>query len=275
MGSLFSPALAVFALAVILVPPAFGADAKAAPSGLKEAVRQLLRENPDIVLEVLRDNSVTVLEIAQQGAQTQQHQAMLAQWKHDLTLSKTVDMNRPVRGNAGAPVAIVAYSDYTCPYCSQTAQTVDQLLASRKDDVYFLFKHFPLKGHAQARLASEYAAAAFILDEAKGWEFHDALFANQERLAKEGEGFLRATALAVGLNLQKLASEAKGRKVKAIIDEDMAEGAALGVKGTPYHLVNKLGIRGAVPFRYFAEALDIALKNKDSALTDGRSAVSE
>jgi len=270
----FAP-IAAFAFALIVALPAFGADSRINASALQETVRQLLREHPDIVLEVLRENSVTVFEIAQQGAQTQQHRAMRAQWEYDLTKTKTVDMSRPIRGNPKAPVTIIAYSDYTCPYCSPAAQTVEQLLAARKSDVCFIFKHYPLKGNALARLASEYAVAALMQDEAKGWEFHDALFANQERLTKEGEGFLRSTALAVGLKLQQLSAEVKGRKVKSVIDEDMAEGLALGVSGTPYHLVNKLGVRGAVPLPYFAEAVDIALKNKNSALTRGRRVAAE
>ena len=108
-------------------------------------------------------------------------------------------------------------------------------------------------------LASEYVAAAFVLDEEKGWAYHDTVFANQMRLLKEGEGFLRAEALALGYNLQKLGAEAKGKKVKSIIDEDIIEAQENGVPGTPFHLVNNLSVRGGLPLAAFLEAVDTAL----------------
>ncbi len=236
-----------------------GASAPLARAELKDALRQVFRENPDLVLDVLRENSIAVLEIAQKGSQERQYQAMRAQWQQDIKNPKQISYDRPVLGNAKAPVTIVAYSDYTCPYCAGAAETIQQVMAARKNTVRFIFKNYPLKSHPLARLAVEYVTAAFVLDEAKGWVYHDAVFAGQEKLLKEGEGFLRAEALALGFNLQKLSAEAKGRKVKNIIEEDIAEGQAIGVPGTPFHLVNNLTVRGGVPLPAFLEAVDTAL----------------
>ncbi len=232
---------------------------------LKDALRQVFRENPELVLDVLRENSVAVLEIAQKGSQERQYQAIRAQWQQDMKTPKQVSYDRPILGNAKAPVTIVAYSDYTCPYCANAAETIQQVMAARKNTVRFIFKNFPLKSHPLARLAAEYVTAAFVLDESKAWAYHDAVFAGQEKLLKEGEGFLRAEALALGFNLQKLSAEAKGRKVKTIIDEDIAEGQAIGVPGTPFHLVGNLTVRGGVPLPVFLEAVDTALAAKEGA----------
>ena len=259
--------LAVVLLALTL-PLNAAAAASSAPlteKGLKEALRQVFRENPELILDVLRENSITVLEIAQKGSQERQYKVMRAQWQEDIKNPKTVSHNRPILGNVKAPITIVAYSDYTCPYCADAAETIQQVMAARKDSVRFIFKNYPRRDQPLARLASEYVAAAFVLDEKLGWAFHDIVFAGQMRLLKEGEGFLRAEALALGFNLQKLGAEAKGKKVKAIIDEDIAEALDNNVPGTPFHLVDNLSIRGGQPLPAFLEAVDTALaarKNK-------------
>lgn len=260
--------LRAFAFAAMMLVPfaASGAERAAAipKAELKNTLRQIFKENPEIVLDVLRENSITVLEIAQKGSQERQFKAMRAQWREDLKKNRNVSYNRPILGAANAPVTIVAYSDYTCPYCADAAETVHQVLAARKGTVRFMFKNFP-RDHPLARLASEYVTAALILDESKGWAYHDVVFGNQMRLLKEGEGFLRAEAHTLGFNLQKLAAEAKGRKVRDIIEEDIAEAQRIGVPGTPYHLVNNLSVRGGLPLPAFLEAVDTALsatKNK-------------
>ncbi|MDL2272276.1 DsbA family protein [Desulfovibrio sp. OttesenSCG-928-I05] len=259
--------LAVFMVAASFAAPFAGAASASSPvtrGELKDLLRQVIRENPDIVMEVLRDNSVEVLEIAQHGSQALQLRSLRTRWENDLKAApKKVDYNRPVKGNADAPVTIVAYSDYTCPYCATASRVINQVLNARPDTARFIFKNLPLKSNPLARLACEYVTAAYLQDEAKGWALHDAIFENQGRFLDEGEGFLRATALSVGLNLQRLSADIKGKAVKTIIDEDMMEAKEVKATGTPYHLVNNLSVSGAVPLPYFLEAVDIAKKETD------------
>lgn len=241
---------------------AAGSDAPLTEHTLKDVLRRILRDNPEIVLDVLRENSIDVLEIAQKGSQERQYKAMRAQWQEDAKNQLQVSYNRPILGNSRAPVTIVAYSDYTCPYCADAAETIHHVMDQRKGVVRFLFKNYPRRDQPLARLASEYVTAAFVLDEEKGWAFHDVVFANQMRLLKEGEGFLRTEALALGYNLQKLGAEAKGKKVKDIIDEDIVEAQENKVPGTPFHLVNNLSVRGGLPLAAFLEAVDTARAEK-------------
>ena len=255
----FRALICMLLLAVPVNCPAASADAPVTEKNLREMLRRLFREHPEIVMDVLRENSIQVLEIAQKGSQERQYKAMRAQWREDMKKPKKIDLDRPMAGDVKAPVTIVAYSDYTCPYCADAAETIQQVLAARKGKVRFMFKNYPRKDHPLARLASEYVTAAFILDPDKGWAYHDIVFGGQMRLLKEGEGFLRAEALALGFNLQKLGAEAKGKKVKAIIDEDIAEALDIGVPGTPFHLVNDLTVRGGQPLPAFLEAVDTAL----------------
>ena len=145
---MFKRLLATLLIVLTLVPVAGAADNR---DELKETLRTLLRDNPDLVLEVLREHSETVLEIAQQGANQRRRKALVAQWKTDLEDPKKVNLaDRPVRGEANAPVTVVAYSDFTCPYCQQAAGTVEMLLANYKGKVRYIFKQMPLETHENA-----------------------------------------------------------------------------------------------------------------------------
>ena len=234
----------------------------ASESEMRDVLRNIFRQHPELILDVLREHSVDVLEIAQKGSQERQLRTMRAQWQEDIKKKRTIDYNRPFIGEKEAPVTIIAYSDYTCPYCADAAETIHQVLKARPDTVRFIFKNYPRRDQPLARLASEYVSAAFLLDADKAWAYHDIVFGGQVRLMKEGEGFLRAEALALGYNLQKLGAEVKGRAVKAIVDEDIAEAQEIGVPGTPYHLVNNLSVRGGMPLSAFLEAVDTALATK-------------
>ncbi len=226
-----------------------------------DLLRETLREHPDILLDVLRENSIEVLEVARQGSQAAQLQGLRARWAEELAAApKKVSYSRPIKGNKNAPVTLIAYSDYTCPYCATANMVIEQVMAAREGKVRFIYKNYPLKSHPLARLASEYVTAALRQNEAKGWALHDAIFQNQRRFLEEGEGFLRSQALAEGLNIQKLSADMKSKAVKAIVDEDIAEATAIKATGTPYHLVNNLSVSGAAPLPFFLEAVDMALE---------------
>lgn len=255
--------VAVLLLVLTLAP---AADAAADKAELKEALRAVLRENPDLVLDVLRDNSEAVLEIAQQGANQRRRKALVTQWKADMQEPKKVNIaGRPMRGAPDAPVTIIAYSDFTCPYCQQAAGTVDMLLANYKDKVRYIFKQMPLETHENARTASAYYVAASLQDPEKAWKFYELVFGDRDRLVSEGEPFLKKAAQDSGLDMARLATDVKGRKVKALIDEDMAEARKLGVQGTPYFLVNDIVVRGALPLDLFSDAVDMALEKTKTA----------
>lgn len=259
LRTLFIALLLALTLAATPVVPA---PAQAASNEeLKSALRDLLKENPELIMQVLRDNSETVLEIAQQGSNVRRKKALLAQWQADLTQPKKANLEgRPMRGPANAPVTIVAYSDFTCPYCQQAAGTMELLLANYKDKVRYVFKHMPLDSHDNARLAAEYHVAAGLQDGKKAWAFYETVFRDREKLTSEGEPFLKKAATEAGLDMKRLAQDIKGKKVKDSIEEDMAEARALNVQGTPYFLVNDLVIRGSLPLDLFSDAVDMALE---------------
>ncbi|UZP66496.1 DsbA family protein [Desulfovibrio mangrovi] len=227
---------------------------------LKQQLESILRENPEVLMNVLRENSEELFMIMREGSQKAQRKAITAQWKNDVDVPKTVNLkNRLVRGDADSPVTIVAFSDFTCPYCEQAAFTVNTILKHYGKTVRFVFKNFPLASHEHARTASEYFVAAGLQDKDKAWKLYDAIFANRAVLIADGEPFLKDTAASLGLDVKRLEADAKSTAVKAIIDEDTKEAQDFGFSGTPYFLVNNIVIRGALPFDLFSEAVDLAL----------------
>lgn len=255
-------ACAALVLALCVAAPA-GAAQNVTDENLTNLLREALNKHPELVLDVLRKNSESVLDIAQQGSTVRRQRALQAQWREDARQPKKVKLSdRAMRGDASAPVTIIAFSDFTCPYCQQGAATIERILADYGKKVRYVFKHMPLGKDGVARTASEYFIAANEQGQDKAWTLYKILFDQREKLVTDGEKFIKESAEASGLNMQKLATDIKSKKTKALLDEDMAEAQRLGVEGTPYFLVNDLVIRGALPLDLFKNAVDMAIEDK-------------
>jgi len=225
-------------------------------------LRQAVRKHPEIVLDALREHSETVLDIAQQGSHIRRKKNMENQWREELTQPKSViTANRPVLGFESAPVTIIAFSDFTCPYCQQAAEVLDRTLQARPQDVKLIFKHMPQGKDSPARLASEYFVAASLQNDQAPWILYKIFFAEPEKLSAETQDFTAKAAEHAGLDMKKLAADLKSKKINEIIEEDMADAKKLHVEGTPFFLVNNLTVRGAVAYDLFNAAIDMALAN--------------
>jgi protein-disulfide isomerase len=134
-----------------------------------------------------------------------------------------------VRGAETAPVTLVIYGDYECPYTRQAYRAVQRVLAEEPDTLRFVFRHFPLTGiHPHAQHASETAEAAAA--QGKFWDMHDALFSHQHAL--EDADLLRYTQ-ELGLDTERVARELRAHTYAGRIEEDVRSGLASGVRGTP------------------------------------------
>lgn len=239
-----------------------GQTAAISDTDLQTALKKILRENPDLVMDILRQNSEAVLDIAQQGSNLRRKHNLEAQWKEDLARKKDVRLaGRPVLGNPDAKVKIVAFSDFTCHYCAQASKTVDAIRKQYGDKVALVFKHLPLDEKGPGGLASAWFAAIAQQDEGKAWDFYRAMYDNRDRLLAEGEPFIKKTAQGLGIDMKKAQRDAQSKKVRDILNQDQEDGQKLGVEGTPYFLVNDLVIRGALPLELFKNAVDLALEN--------------
>jgi protein-disulfide isomerase len=157
----------------------------------------------------------------------------------------------PTRGPADAPVTIVEFSDYECPFCSRAESVVEQVMQTYGDKVRLVYRDYPLDMHPNARIASEAASCAHA--QGKFWEYHAKLFANQRAL---GEEKLKVYADEVGLDRAKFDECLRTKPFRAAIDKDLADGAKAGVNGTPAFFINGRMLSGAQPFEKFREVID-------------------
>ena len=157
----------------------------------------------------------------------------------------------PAKGPENAPVTIVEFSDFQCPYCSKAAATVHEVLKAYDGKVRVVFRDYPLPFHKDAAKASE---AAHCADEqGKFWEMHDWMFANQSGLAVDN---LKAQAGTLGLDTAKFNECLDSGKFAKVVETNTADGKEAGVTGTPAFFVNGVFLNGAVPMDKFKEAID-------------------
>ncbi len=167
----------------------------------------------------------------------------------------------PVWGNAKAPVTIVEFSDFQCPFCSRAAATMAEVKKKFGSKIKVAFKHFPLSFHKDAKPASEASMCVHEQDSAKFWKFYSVAFENQKNLDSES---LDKYAKDVGVNMEKYkACRAAGKYTKQI-EDDVAYGEKIGVRSTPTFFINGELISGAVPPEKFAEAIEAALAEPKS-----------
>lgn len=134
----------------------------------------------------------------------------------------------PVRGAVMAPVRIVEFSDFECPFCGRAAPELERVLGQFQGDVQLVFKHFPLSMHEHAGDAALAANAAGRQN--KFWEMHDALFENQTELTPSD---LERYAQELGLNMEQFRADLQSEELRASVERDKGQGVELGVDSTP------------------------------------------
>ncbi len=152
-----------------------------------------------------------------------------------LDLSEDVDPERDhIRGADDAPVTLVEYGDFECPYCGQAEQVIRELLGDFGDDVRYVWRHLPLNDvHPNAQLAAEASEAAAA--QGRFWEMHDTLLAHQGELRPRDLG---GYAGELGLDAERLVDELRRREYAARVSEDVASADESGVSGTPTFFIN-------------------------------------
>lgn len=166
-----------------------------------------------------------------------------------------IEAHNPMRGPADAPVVVVEYTDYQCPYCDRAQPTLDAVRERYGDSVVHVFKNLPLPMHQQAGLAAEAALCAG--DQGKFWELHDWLFANKSNISHDT---LVAQAELIPLDVAVF-TECIGTRVhKDQVDADAKEAATFGIRGTPGFVINGRILTGAQPLDQFIAVIDDELK---------------
>ena len=157
----------------------------------------------------------------------------------------------PAKGPKTAPIEMVEFSDFQCPFCQRANPTVEQVLKTYGDKIHFVYRHYPLPSHPNARPAAEAAACAD--EQGRFWQFHDELFASPGRLSNDD---LKQHAVAAGLDATRFNACFDSHQFKSEIDKDIKEGNEAGVSGTPAFFINGRALEGAQPFEAFKHVID-------------------
>ena len=175
----------------------------------------------------------TIAKAVREGMAREQVEGLYKQ-RFDASSAKTISLEgSPSRGPDGAPVTVVEFADFECPFCQRIAPELDALWQKRQTSVRFVYKFMPLSMHPHGEIAARAAIAAQA--QGKFWEMHDKLFANGEHL---DDAAILAYAKAIGLDLDRFRADLQSPATKARLDADRKLGDALNVKGTPTIFIN-------------------------------------
>ena len=165
---------------------------------------------------------------------------------------------RPFLGPASAPVVLVEFSDFQCPYCKNSSMTLKEVLKQYGSKVRLVYRQFPLSNiHPNAQRAAEASLCAAAQNHF--WEMHDLLFQGQNSLKEED---LKDKAGKLGLDTNAFNACLASTRYDTLIHDDIRAGSAAGVDGTPALFINGRFLNGARPYEEIAKIIDEELKLK-------------
>ena len=249
---------------LILLAGAFLAVSCVSDSDIKNQVVKVINENPKILVDAIEKNPVQILTALQNASKAaQEEMAKQKEAEDQKALAETFDkpMLANIRadesflGPKDAPITLVEYSDFECPFCARGFSTVKELMSKYPGKIRFVYKHLPLSFHPQAMISAKYYEAIRLQDEKKAFAFHDEIYKAQDKLSG-GASFLDTAAKKVGADIKRLKKDLDSAQVAKRIDDDVKEAASLGMQGTPGFLLNGVPVRGAYPTEHFVGIID-------------------
>jgi protein-disulfide isomerase len=165
-------------------------------------------------------------------------------------LDPAFDDDAPWRGSKDAPLTMLTYVDFQCPFCKTVNATMKDLLAKRKEGIRVVARHFPLASHPDAAMAAQAAVCAD--DQERYWEYHDLLFDNQQELDAAS---LRRYAAQLGLDTVQFDRCLKTGGGRETVDQDLTEAAQAGISSTPGIVINGYWIAGSPSLTYLEEVI--------------------
>jgi len=168
--------------------------------------------------------------------------------------------NAPVRGQKDAPIQIVEFADFQCPFCAASELELSLILKKYDGKVLLAFRHFPLPMHPQAMPAAE--ASECAREQGKFWEMHDLIFVNQEKLNNHS---YRRFAEQLEVNLTQFDICMSEHRYAEFILNDRTEGQSYGVTGTPTFFINGRAVVGSIDLPNFQRVIDEVLSSSTNS----------
>ncbi|MEW5896892.1 MAG: thioredoxin domain-containing protein [Nanoarchaeota archaeon] len=174
----------------------------------------------------------------------------------DSPIVEVAEGNGAVLGSSDAPVTILEFSDFQCPFCKRGYETMKQVEGAYiiSGKVRLVFRNFPLSFHEEAKPAA--LAAACAKEQGEFWKYHDKLFENQDVLGADN---YKKWAKELGLDTEKFNNCLESKKYEDEIEADIADGQSYGITGTPAFFVNGRLISGAQPYEVFVDEIEAVL----------------
>src|SRR3989344_49553 len=167
---------------------------------------------------------------------------------------------RNFQGNANATVKIVEFADFQCPACGVAHPIVKNIIEKNQDKVYFVYRHYPLSSHRNAKLAAQASEAAGVQE--KFWQMYDMIFENQKEWSdvSNAREIFESYAQKLGLDVSKFKEDFD--KTKSVIEQDYADGNQVGVDSTPTFFINGQKNAGVIQQSQFQDIIDQASISK-------------
>ena len=218
---------------------------------LKKAIIQVIQDDPKMVYDAY-------MAYQRQLAQERDAQQLEYSFKNPATVPVRPD--NPAKGPDNAPITIVCFMDFQCPYCARSVFTISDLMERYPGKIKLVYKNNPLPNHTAALDAAKAALAAG--KQGKYWEFRDRLYADMSRLNDAGYVKLAGE---LGLDLAKFNADRRSPDVAATITADQKEAAGLSLRSVPFFYVNGIPVKGAKSVDYFRMVIDRLLASPPPA----------
>jgi len=212
-------------------------------SELEQQVIQIIRDNPEVIIESI------------QAYQQEQQQERQASQKETLQQFKNNPQEQigdsPTFGSTDKKIVLFEFSDFQCPFCAKVQKNLKEFMDKHEDRVTLVFKHLPLtRIHPQAIPAAKAAWAA--QQQGRFWEYHDALFEQQDKLEEQ---LYIDIANNLGLDIDKFNSDRQSQEAIASIETDFKLAQKIGISGTPFFVMNGETFSGAVKLSQMEDTL--------------------
>ncbi len=233
-------------------------------------VEAQLQQHPEILYRVIERHPVEVIAALNKAAQYAQAESQKtaardadARLEAEFANPKTPALSRRIAfGNSAAPITIVEYSDFECPYCRRERDVLVEVMQHYGDRVRLIVKQTPLDIHSHAMAAALMYEAVAHQDPAKAIKLYDELFNNQNTLALKGESYLDQAVQRVGADLARAKADARSDAIRAVVNADVEEFKRFGFNGTPAFVVNGVSLEGAQPATAFERIIDRHLASR-------------
>lgn len=226
----------------------------------EETIRKFYDDNRSMIKGSFIETALEIRNYLMQRNQEATFSSFVSRLRKEYGVKSLVEPDRakvettghPSRGPANAPVTIVEFSDFECPYCSGLFPTLKRIEETYKEKIRIVYRQFPLNNiHPRAQKAAEASLCANEQD--KFWQLHDAMFADQRNLTVDD---LKAKAAALSMNAATFNTCLDSGKHAAAVRASLEEGNRLGVDGTPALFINGRFLGGNQPYDTIAKIID-------------------